>query len=277
MSNAKSLVKAFTATVGLILVVGIITASAQTSQFVSMMRNARVFFADGTTASPSITFANDPTIGFFRSGTSQVTYVSGSSTNMVTFNGGTSNLALHNTANLGWVSSGGSTGTVDTILCRGAANVIGIGGCTSSFPAIKRNAAQLDIRLGDDSNYANLGVGSVTSAGNVSAGSAGAFRFSTTLLMAATAPTISSGFGTSATIPSNNGTSSFRINVGTGGVATSGVIGLPAAANGWNCFVQDMTNNTVTRMTASTTTTATFTAAAAWAASDILSVSCFGY
>jgi hypothetical protein len=95
--------------------------------------------------------------------------------------------------------------------------------------------------------------------------------------MSATAPTISSGFGTSPSIASNNGTSSFRVNVGTGGVATSGVIGLPAATTGWNCFVQDMTNNTVTRMTASTTTTATFTAAAAWAASDILSVSCFGY
>jgi hypothetical protein len=65
MSNAKAIVKAFTATVGLILVVGIITASAQTSQFVSMMRNARVFFADGTAAAPSMTFASNSTTGFY--------------------------------------------------------------------------------------------------------------------------------------------------------------------------------------------------------------------
>lgn len=109
----------------------------------------------------------------------------------------------------------------------------------------------------------------------------------TNLLYSTTAPTISSGFGTSPSVTFNNGTASFRINVGTGGTAISGVIGLPAATNGWNCFARDLstTNSAVfmTYQTASTTTTATIGnfnstgATAAWSASDILSVSCFAF
>jgi len=109
----------------------------------------------------------------------------------------------------------------------------------------------------------------------------------TNLLVSNTAPTISSGFGTSPSISANNGTAAFRINVGTGGTATSGVIGLPAATAGWNCQLTDITTRsttvTQTLQTASTTTTATVgnfnssMAAAAWVASDILAVSCFAY
>lgn len=97
------------------------------------------------------------------------------------------------------------------------------------------------------------------------------------LLESATAPTISSGFGTTPSIVTPNGTETFRVNVGTGGVATSGVIGLPTAANGWNCQVTDTTNNNVTRETAFTTTTVTVTAAAAWVASDILIFNCAAF
>jgi len=105
------------------------------------------------------------------------------------------------------------------------------------------------------------------------------------LLISPTAPTISSGFGTSASVTANNGTTAFRIGVGTGGTASSGVIGLPTASTGWNCFVQDVTTpaTTFTKVTASTTTTVTVTnyntsgTATAWAASDVLEVSCFAY
>lgn len=92
-----------------------------------------------------------------------------------------------------------------------------------------------------------------------------------------TAPTISSGFGTSPSIVANNGTAAFTLNVGTGGTATTGVIGLPASNTGWNCFATDRNSNIVTRETATTTNSATLTAASAWTASDILQVSCFGY
>jgi hypothetical protein len=102
-----------------------------------------------------------------------------------------------------------------------------------------------------------------------------------------TAPTISSGFGSSPSITASNGTGAFRVNVGTGGSASSGVIGLPAATTGWNCHVEDLTTESATvfrtKQTASSTTTATVGnfdntgAAAAWTASDILAVACFSY
>jgi hypothetical protein len=107
------------------------------------------------------------------------------------------------------------------------------------------------------------------------------------LLCSATAPTISSGFGSGASIVASNGTCAFQINVGTGGVATSGVIGLPAATTGWVCQAEDITTESATvartKQTASATNTATVgnfnttPAAAAWVASDKLNVSCKGY
>lgn len=102
-----------------------------------------------------------------------------------------------------------------------------------------------------------------------------------------TAPTISSGFGTTPSIASNNGTVGFTINVGTGGVATSGVIGLPAATTGWHVTCADVTTQSstvyLTKQTATSTTTVTVGnydaagAAAAWVASDILVCSAVAY
>lgn len=111
------------------------------------------------------------------------------------------------------------------------------------------------------------------------------------MLIVDTAPTISSGFGSSPSIASENGPSAFTIDVGTGGSATGGVIGLPTAATGWNCFVHNQTDwaagdaaRGLTRQTAETTTTVTVEnqltsdgVALAWTASDILIVSCFAY
>jgi hypothetical protein len=107
------------------------------------------------------------------------------------------------------------------------------------------------------------------------------------VLVSSTAPTISSGFGSGASIPHNNGTAAFTISVGTGGSASSGVIGLPAAPDGWACHADDLTTQSTsvaqTVQTASSTTSATLTqysdvkVATAWAANDILSVSCFAY
>ncbi len=103
-------------------------------------------------------------------------------------------------------------------------------------------------------------------------------------LFTATAPTIGSGFGTSPSILNANGTASFRVQIGTGGTASSGVLDFPLTADAWNCSAADVTtqNSTVflTKQTAASSTTATLTnfntsgAAAAWAAGDILNVSC---
>lgn len=109
------------------------------------------------------------------------------------------------------------------------------------------------------------------------------------LLWNSTAPTISSGFGTGPSIASNNGNADFRVNVGTGGSASSGVIGLSAATAGWNCLAHPTvmattgTQATFTLQTATSTTTATLTGyntsgtATAWPSGTILIVHCAAY
>lgn len=105
------------------------------------------------------------------------------------------------------------------------------------------------------------------------------------LAASTTAPTISSGFGTSPTVPSNNGTAAFTVNVGTGGTATSGVMAMPAASHGWACQINDLTNPgaNFTKVSATTTASVTVTnynssgTATAWSASDILVFQCTGY
>ena len=84
-----------------------------------------------------------------------------------------------------------------------------------------------------------------------------------------------------------NGPAAFRVNVGTGGTASAGVISMGATAlTGWTCNVDDLTTpaSHSTRQTASATTTVSLTnysrttgLAQAWTASDILSLSCTAY
>lgn len=112
---------------------------------------------------------------------------------------------------------------------------------------------------------------------------------SNNLLMGMGAPTTSSGFGTSPSIVSNNGSTTFRLNVGTGGTANGGVVGLPTATTGWNCNI-DVLNPTATNLlsktvtTSSNTTTVTVSnellstgSATAWPASTVLMFNCFAY
>jgi hypothetical protein len=111
----------------------------------------------------------------------------------------------------------------------------------------------------------------------------------TTLADSSTAPTVASGFGTTPLITAN-GTAAFKINVGTGGVATGGVFTMPAATTGWACSVTNLTAKAANRadsgtfQTATTTTSVTIQnqtlstgAALAWVASDVVQLSCRGY
>jgi len=110
-----------------------------------------------------------------------------------------------------------------------------------------------------------------------------------TLLASATAPTISTGFGTAPSIVSNNGSLTFRVNIGSGGAASSGIIGMPAAANGWNAIIQvfNPTNvnllqqTVVTSSTTSTITIANYTTSTgvitAWPSGTILIIMAAAY
>lgn len=108
------------------------------------------------------------------------------------------------------------------------------------------------------------------------------------LLLTASAPTISSGFGTTPSITGGNGSEVFEVNVGTGGVATSGVVAMTTAATtAWTCMCNDITTTSATvfqcKQTASSTSAVTIGnfnttgAAAAWVASDKIRMMCKAY
>jgi len=150
------------------------------------------------------------------------------------------------------------------------------------------NGIILDSALAQSVIGPNIGVGGIINNAPlananvvIQADNAGGFAMfpqmtAKSLLWSSTAPTISSGFGTSPSIVQQNGTAAFEINVGTGG-ASSGAVTLPTAANGWSCQVSDMTTNIASRETAFTTTSVTLTGASAWSASDKLLVNCTGF
>lgn len=101
-----------------------------------------------------------------------------------------------------------------------------------------------------------------------------------------TPPTVASGFGTSPSINPGAKPAAFALTVGTGGSASSGVLTLGAAINGWSCQVNDVTNpgGNATRVSAQSTTSVSLTnysqttgSAVAWSASDVLQANCQPY
>lgn len=170
-------------------------------------------------------------------------------------------------------------------VCPGGVGIGTNAGGITTASTINLKMVQTSIKAAGTGNTLNIPSGSTyfDNCGNFATGGAGA-NIAGTYIPAGgcalndAAPTISSGFGTTPSISSGASVSSFQINVGTGGAATSGVIGLPTSPKtGWNCQVQDSTTNIATRQSANTVSTVTLTAASAWTASDILIVSCKPY
>lgn len=100
-----------------------------------------------------------------------------------------------------------------------------------------------------------------------------------------TAPTATT-FCTSPSIPANNGTSAFTINVGTACASSTGTITLPAAATGWVCDFHNVTTpaSNVVEMTGGSTTTVTMTnyarttgLASNWTDSHVIRAKCMAY
>lgn len=181
---------------------------------------------------------------------------------------GPDTLLTDNGTTLTYTGTGGVVGLVSANIPNNGANTTGTSAGLTGSPAIQVStltaSTNVDVRI------------------DLSIGSAAGHR-----LISASAPTISSGFGTSPSIAASNGTAAFTINVGTGGAASTGVIGLPAATAGWVCSCTDITTNSANvfscKQTATTTNTATIgnfsdvAVATAWVASDIVQLSCFGF
>lgn len=129
--------------------------------------------------------------------------------------------------------------------------------------------------------------GTVTGGSSVVAGTTGYF-INGTRISSGTPPTVTSA-GTSPSVSGAN-TAAFRVDVGTGGTATTIVLSMPAATTGWNCFAENITAMAANRagqrvvMVSSTTTSITVQnqtiatgAALAFTAGDIVAFVCTSY
>lgn len=107
------------------------------------------------------------------------------------------------------------------------------------------------------------------------------------LLFSPTAPTITGGtFCTTPSIPANNGTAAFTINVGSACGVSTGSLDMPAASVGWVCDFANVTNpaTSVPSQTGGTATTVTLTnyvrttgVAGNWTSSDVIRAKCSAY
>ncbi len=215
---------------------------------------------------------------------------------------GTSTLALTNMSNLLTISKSGNSTQILLALrntdgtASGAGqtrmdfgNDLGTNKATIALSASTNASTPGWFEIGNQANNPTL----LMSNGNDIIGVSGVGVIngvnSNRLLFGTAAPTISSGFGSSPAILSSNGATTFRINVGTGGTATGGVIGLPTATTGWNCMFSVL-NPTATNVLSqnvqisSTTNTVTIQndlsatgAATAWPASTTLIAQCVAY
>lgn len=190
--------------------------------------------------------------------------------------------------NTGTLTAGGTTLNVSP------AAQFQVNGSSGAY-FVRTNGIELYNTFAGDFYFGGIGAGSK---GHMYANNADIFDFGATgiyngtsgnLLVGIAAPTISSGFGSSPSIVSSNGSTTFRLNVGTGASATGGIVGLPTAATGWNCSI-DVLNPTATNLlsktvvTSSNTTTVTVSnellstgSATAWPASTVLMFNCFAY
>jgi hypothetical protein len=236
------------------------------------------------------------------------TVTAGTTSNSLTLRGdgsvllGNSNLMLVNGTGYFYVP-GGAFAT--TSLGTDAVD-IGTSAASSSFPqlvfrgwnsgvgdpriVIVTNGSS-DIGIGDDSTgginlgftagpasgWGTIGMNIAITSGDVTMGTIKWFH---------AAPTITSGFGTGAAINSSDGPTSFTMSTGSGSWGSSGVIGLPSAANDWSCtctISNNAVNSTINRcmQTNDSTTSATITnfnssgTATAWNANVYLLLSCF--
>jgi hypothetical protein len=102
--------------------------------------------------------------------------------------------------------------------------------------------------------------------------------FATQETLSASLPTITSGFGTSPSLTGISGSVAFKLTIGTGGIATTGVLGLtPTAQNGWACDVNDQTTINATKQSANTTASVTISTSVAWTAGDVLLIKCASF
>lgn len=163
-------------------------------------------------------------------------------------------------------------GDLTTGLARQAAGVPSIVGAGSElvrFTSTFIYVLPTQILLGSsgDLGLNRTGVSTMSLGNNTPGNTSGTLQLATLqngtkTWLSGTAPTIASGFGTSPSISSANGTGAFTLTIGssTTGVST-GTITMPAATTGWVCTCQNVTNpaSFVVGQTGGSSTTITLT------------------
>ena len=159
---------------------------------------------------------------------------------------GGNNTAIGNSAAYSMTSGGNN---VAVGYAAGAANTTGSQNIAIGWQAGNTypTTGGTNILIGYNINTVAGGTGNEINVGNA-------------LIGYATNPTLTSGWGTSPTAPTEASTFSFHAVVGATGTPSSAtVIGLSTAPHSWNCSAQDLTTNLLGRMTAESTTSVTIT------------------
>jgi hypothetical protein len=145
------------------------------------------------------------------------------------------------------------------------------------------SGVNLNLNTSASTKTTNIGTGSTTGLVTVGGGSnkvniGSPLEVSGDLVISTSPPTVTSGLGTSPTVTAPS-TAAFRIVAGASGTpATSLVLALASAADGWVCTVTDQTTpTTVGHETGNTVSSATFTFNAAPSNSDVLLFQCGGF
>jgi len=241
--------------------------------------------------------ASPPTIGGTASGVGNFSTMN--TPNAVITGGSINNVPIGQTTprNGAFITLGASS----TVSGKGFSDYLAspptIGGTASGVGNFSTMNTPNAVITGGTINIANSTNGSGIIGNNSSTGYGGAFdKLNTTdhydlngnILFSSTAPTIASGFGTAATIRASNGSSSFQINIGGGGSASSGVITMPAAPVGWNCLAAGINSEsslTVTLVNPTSPTSITLLSynptgtgiSLAWPQNTIYNVHCYAY
>src|SRR5215510_9029741 len=149
---------------------------------------------DGTVSLPGYAFLNDPDTGF-RSISNGIIGIISNGADVCSIQSSGFNIpsgSFFRSSQFGTKIQMPADGQIVFLDNAGTSfSLLNFGGTTSAFPALKRSGAAFLVRLGDDSADGSLQAATLTASSKVFVGTAN---------VAATAPTIASGFGTSPSI-----------------------------------------------------------------------------
>lgn len=226
-------------------------------------------FANGTAAAPSLAFASEPGLGWYRSAAGNMALADDLySTTFTGFIIGSSAFAqVASIGGLRWSGTTDAAQATDTGLSRSSAGLLSVGNGTQGDASgnLQLNTLLATTLKTGASNVILLGPANGTLNVTNNANTIGS------QLKVDALPTVASGFGTSPSITAGSTPLAGSVNVGTGGVAVSGIINWNGTAFPSAPFVTCLNTTTAAILRCvSSTTQLTITAPVAFVASDVI-------